>query len=528
MQPSRRRGAVAVTVALFATVLANATPVGGQVVPTCNGLDATIIGTEGRDNLRGTPGDDVIVGLGGPDRIVGLGGDDTICGGTGRDLIRGNNGRDTIFGEGGRDRIYGGGGRDTIHGMGGNDLVYGGNGADQIDGGIGENRTDGGPSDDICKDNLFVRNCERLLGVVSVETGFDGTARWTHDPRQGPRRFAFSDDGRYAVFTGHRDGNIRRVDVVLRDMVDDTFTVVGRSRTNGSPFIAGVDISGDGSTIAFSSSADGLVEGPDTTGIRLYLVDRETGATEQMPIPDGFDLNGIYRPKLSTDGSIVTYELIDADLRANPLGSTSVVRQLRDGSLEVLNAAADGGLFEARSLVMSGDGSTVAFGSEQHDLPGQHNGRYADPIVWQDGARFLAYPDLIRRRSSGFPSGLNHDGSVLVGTIGRTDEFYDNRAVFFNTQTRESTTVRADSFCADCWFNGLAYEGTWVAASLLWDRDDAPSDRRGLALFTADGRSDIVFEDEDLLLTGISPDGGVVGTLLFTDRPYRLLYRNVG
>ena len=117
VQPSRRRGAVAVTVALFATVLANATPVGGQVVPTCNGLDATIIGTEGRDNLRGTPGDDVIVGLGGPDRIVGLGGDDTICGGTGRDLIRGNNGRDTIFGEGGRDRIYGGGGRDTIHGM---------------------------------------------------------------------------------------------------------------------------------------------------------------------------------------------------------------------------------------------------------------------------------------------------------------------------------------------------------------------------------------------------------------------------
>ena len=38
---------------------------GAQDVPMCNGLPATIVGTEGPDNLVGTAGRDVIVGLGG-------------------------------------------------------------------------------------------------------------------------------------------------------------------------------------------------------------------------------------------------------------------------------------------------------------------------------------------------------------------------------------------------------------------------------------------------------------------------------
>ena len=152
MQPSRPRLVLVVLTAMFATVLATQAPASGQDVPTCNGLEATIIGTEGRDNLRGTPGDDVIVGLGGPDRIVGLGGNDTICGGEGRDRIRGNNGKDTIFGEGGRDRIHGGGGADTIRGMGGNDRLDGGNGDDWIRGNRGNDFLVGGPGSDDCVD----------------------------------------------------------------------------------------------------------------------------------------------------------------------------------------------------------------------------------------------------------------------------------------------------------------------------------------------------------------------------------------
>src|SRR5215207_3017858 len=48
---------------------------------TCVGVPATIVGTEGNDNLVGTEGRDIIVALGGNDRVQALGGDDAVCGG---------------------------------------------------------------------------------------------------------------------------------------------------------------------------------------------------------------------------------------------------------------------------------------------------------------------------------------------------------------------------------------------------------------------------------------------------------------
>ena len=42
-------------------------------VPTCFGMPATIVGTEGDDELVGTPGPDVIVGLDGNDDIAASG-----------------------------------------------------------------------------------------------------------------------------------------------------------------------------------------------------------------------------------------------------------------------------------------------------------------------------------------------------------------------------------------------------------------------------------------------------------------------
>src|SRR4030095_10153734 len=67
----------------------------GQAPPTCNGKPATIVGTDGGDDLKGTQGPDVIVGLGGNDiNIKGLGGNDVICGGKGAGFLRGSWGKD--------------------------------------------------------------------------------------------------------------------------------------------------------------------------------------------------------------------------------------------------------------------------------------------------------------------------------------------------------------------------------------------------------------------------------------------------
>jgi Ca2+-binding RTX toxin-like protein len=57
--------------------LAAATPA-GAATPICNGEPATIVGTEGRDDIEGTSGRDVIVGLAGNDEIDGNGGNDVI------------------------------------------------------------------------------------------------------------------------------------------------------------------------------------------------------------------------------------------------------------------------------------------------------------------------------------------------------------------------------------------------------------------------------------------------------------------
>jgi Ca2+-binding RTX toxin-like protein len=82
----------------------------------CGGRRATIVGTNGADDIAGTPGRDVIAGLAGDDQIHGLGQDDIICGGDGNDVVYGDRGTDLLFGEGGHDLLDGGRGNDTIDG----------------------------------------------------------------------------------------------------------------------------------------------------------------------------------------------------------------------------------------------------------------------------------------------------------------------------------------------------------------------------------------------------------------------------
>ena len=106
----------------------------------CNGLPATIVGTDGNDYLVGTPRNDVIHGLAGNDTIFGLGGGDVICGGPGRDKLYGNSGKDKLFGGAGNDVLKGGTGRDRLLGQSGKDVMDGGSGFDRCDGGSGTDK----------------------------------------------------------------------------------------------------------------------------------------------------------------------------------------------------------------------------------------------------------------------------------------------------------------------------------------------------------------------------------------------------
>jgi predicted extracellular nuclease len=115
---------------------------------TCNGLEATIIGTTGNDMLNGTNGPDVIVGLGGNDVINGGNGNDIICGGAGNDTLNGGGGNDMLLGSYGTDTLNGQNGFDTLDGEDGNDTLDGGNDPDTLNGGNGNDSLLGGSGND--------------------------------------------------------------------------------------------------------------------------------------------------------------------------------------------------------------------------------------------------------------------------------------------------------------------------------------------------------------------------------------------
>ncbi len=127
------------------------------VLPTCNGIPATLAGTDGDDVLVGTDGDDVIIGGRGNDRISGLDGNDLICGGFGDDILDGGAGDDIILagpgadvarGRAGSDSIFGGHGHDELEGNAGNDEIRGFTGRDYVKGGLGDDVVFGGPGND--------------------------------------------------------------------------------------------------------------------------------------------------------------------------------------------------------------------------------------------------------------------------------------------------------------------------------------------------------------------------------------------
>ena len=100
------------------------------VIPACNGLTPTLVGTAQNNIINGTGGRDVIQALGGADTVNGLGGDDVICGHDGPDSIYGGDGNDWIDGGASPDDLNGGNGDDFLDGGLHNDSLRGDNGKD--------------------------------------------------------------------------------------------------------------------------------------------------------------------------------------------------------------------------------------------------------------------------------------------------------------------------------------------------------------------------------------------------------------
>lgn len=120
-------------------------------VPRGGGIDFTLIGSGGRDDITGGDGADTLLGLDDDDNIDAGDGDDRVSGGAGQDYLNGQGGNDRILGGEGRDTLYGLSGDDTLSGGAEQDYLEGGTGTDTLDGGQGNDILSGGDGDDVIR-----------------------------------------------------------------------------------------------------------------------------------------------------------------------------------------------------------------------------------------------------------------------------------------------------------------------------------------------------------------------------------------
>jgi beta-glucanase (GH16 family) len=140
VNPTTKRVVLAAVLAIAALALTGTAS--AAVSPTCFGHRATIVGTNGGDQLVGTPARDVIVAGRGRDRVNARQGNDLVCGGPGLD------------------ELFLGRGADKANSGRGNDRIEGGDGQDLLDGGRETDRLDGGAGRDTCRRGENVFNCE--------------------------------------------------------------------------------------------------------------------------------------------------------------------------------------------------------------------------------------------------------------------------------------------------------------------------------------------------------------------------------
>jgi len=167
---------VTLTSAVFLLVSGQSASPGAVVaddeVATCFGQPATIVGTDGDDELVGTPGPDVIAALGGDDHVIPDRGDDWVCGGDGNDRIGDPDDERQTYRQSGDDTFSGGAGNDIL-GMtdsDGEDRLYGEDGDDVLVANIhGHTRLVGGSGND---------KFESAGGQFDFYFGGDGDDSW--------------------------------------------------------------------------------------------------------------------------------------------------------------------------------------------------------------------------------------------------------------------------------------------------------------------------------------------------------------
>jgi pimeloyl-ACP methyl ester carboxylesterase len=332
----------------------------------CDGLPATIVGTEGPDNLRGTAGDDVVALLGGDDEFDGVGGNDVICGDGGNDLLIGGQGDDRILGGDGDDDLRGATGNDQLLGGNDNDTLRGEEDADVLEGGPGDDVMLGAAGADACSGGGGVDTADSACEVVA---GLDAEITFVT---------LYADDGTaldgelYVPVDDARNGlGTRQVAWVIRHGAQGSYA-------NGVPQVAGLWGVQRGFTVLALNGRDwGVAAGGGNTLFEDTALDMGVGIEFLERL--GFSRVFIAGHSGGTQAAGVYPALSNNDPRVAGIGLYGVVRDGREAATDVLfvprNMLYDPYIELATDLVRQGKGQQVRDWVTSFVVPVQRSAR---------------------------------------------------------------------------------------------------------------------------------------------------------
>src|SRR5687768_12487085 len=167
--------------------------------------------------------------------------------------------------------------------------------------------------------DVFVR--DRLLGTTE-RVSVNSAGEEADTAGEGP---AISADGRFGAFQSQAQnlvpgGNpflfVDQVYVHDRETATTEIMSVNDAGEAGNSLSVQADISADGRFVVFSSFADNLVPGPQSSGLQVYLRDRVTGTIERISENaagepgDGSSVD----PTISLDGRFVAFQTNSGNL----------------------------------------------------------------------------------------------------------------------------------------------------------------------------------------------------------------------
>ncbi len=251
--------------------------------------------------------------------------------------------------------------------------------------------------------NLVLGDTNSMRDVFVRDIGAGTTTRISVDSsglqaNDGSYRPSISYEGRYVAFDSFASNLVvgdtnGKPDVFVRDTVANTTTRVSvdSSGVQGNGNSLNPSISGDGSYVAFYSSASNLVSG-DTNGYQdVFVHDQTTGTTARVSVDSSGvqadNASDIYLPSISSEGPYVTFYSSATNLVAGDTnGSSDVfVRDFERNTTTRVSLGTGGAQANGALPSISSDGRYIAFLSGATNLVGVDTNGKNDIFVHDTG-----------------------------------------------------------------------------------------------------------------------------------------------